>query len=374
MSTMTATRPKSAYFGIDMEGAMTFTGQPLLPQTDGTYRVVGKSIFRAGTFRDSAGEQTTWTIQHLEQMAANFKLLRDKGIFPNVPARKDHSFSIEKVIGYIDEMYVQGDQLLVDFSVASSQDATNLMRGKYRSVSNEVGMYVDNNETPYWPVVMGFAYVDMPAVEGLHSKSEMPVTYFSRNAEQENKNVTTDNDKGVQRASSFRIKGNDTQDHAAVQAYITELEARPGPATFRVRGAETTDVAAVQTHIDALEGFAKETKDGGRKAFVSGLAQAGKIAEPMVESLSALAVSMDDAQFDAFKTSYEAAPAMRLLQEHGQSTNTDGKSPAGGGGDAASEKLILEEQIRMHRDAGMTEDELKNTKAFKRHAQITNQA
>ena len=64
-------------------------------------------VFRAGTFRDSLGLQRTWDPEHLFQMVQNFEALRAKGILPNVPVRVDHSFSADKVIGWITGMRVK---------------------------------------------------------------------------------------------------------------------------------------------------------------------------------------------------------------------------------------------------------------------------
>lgn len=183
--------------------------------------------------------------------------------------------------------------------------------------------------------------------------------------------MTTPSDTGAQRPSAFRIKGVETVDYAAVQAHITELEARPvAPQAFRVNGAETMDFAAVQAHITALEGFATETRDGARTAYVKSLVADGKIIAPLEAMFAKQAISMDDATFAEFKTGYDAAPKLSITADHGTGANAGGNAPAGAGGEKASEKLILEEQLQMHRNAGMSEDEISKTKAFKRLAQI----
>jgi hypothetical protein len=374
MSTAVASRFQGiAYFAAD--AVKTARGHQIDRLEDGTARVRGVEIFKAGTFRDSMGEQNTWTVAHLLMMVNNFNLLKDADIFTDVPVRRDHGYSLANVMGYFESLYVIGDRLLADIHVTEPDQVDKLARTTYRSVSVEVGMYVTNDETPYWPTVMGVAYVDIPAVEGLHSKN-IPVAYFSRTDSTQEKPVTTENDRGAQRPSSFRIKGVETSDHAAVQSHIAELEARPAPAAFRVNGTETMDFTAVQAHITALEGFASETRDNGRKSFVTGLAdgKSPKIAATQVETLTELAIGMSDEQFAKFKASYELAPALSLTANHGSDANKGGDAPAGGNGEKASEKLVLQEQLAMHRNAGMSEDEIQNTKAFKRLAQLNTQA
>jgi hypothetical protein len=372
MSTAFAPQRASAYFGLDTS-VVTWSGHTLEPQQDGSAILKGVEIFKAGTFRDSMGEQNTWTVEHLKMMAANFTLLKNAQIFASPPVRRDHSFSIDKVMGYIDNMYVVGDKLVADFNVGDSQAFSKLQRGVYRSVSAEIGMYVSNNETPYWPVVMGVAYVDIPAVEGLHSK-QIPVAYFSAHSTQETDPVdpTADDKAPKARMTSFRINGIETTDHAAVATYIENLEKRPATvATFRVNGTETSDYAAVQAHIATLEGFARDTKDNGRKSFVAQLVTDNKIAAPMKESMEALAVGMSDEQFAAFQKSYELAPKMSLTANHGMATGTPDK-PAAGTIDPVQDEIdILEAQIQMHRLAGaLSEEQIKNTKAFRRLTEI----
>jgi hypothetical protein len=372
MSTALASRFRgNAYFAADVN--VSVHGHPIERLSDGTAIVKGVEIFRAGTFRDSMGEQGTWTVAHLSMMVNNFDLLMGAGIFTSVPTRRDHSYTIDKVMGYIKSLSVQGDRLVADIHVTEPDQVEKIARTTYRSVSLEVGMYVTNDETPYWPVVMGVAYVDIPAVEGLHSKN-FPVAYFSRTPDtQENKHVSNNNDLGAQRPT-FRIKGVETNDHAAIQAHIADLETRPvAPTSFRVNGADVTDFAAVQAHITTLEGFAAETRDNGRKAFVAGLATGAtaKVAATQVETLTELALGMTDDQFSKFKASYELAPALSITANHGTGANKEGSDPAGGANTTETEKQILKEQIQMHRNAGMSEDEITKTKAHKRLTAIS---
>lgn len=361
MSTATATR-NTQLFGADLQ-TRTFTGHQIDTLANGTKVVRGVEIFRAGTFRDSMGEQKTWTAEHLKLMAQNFKLLRESGIFPDVPVRRDHSWTIDKVMGYFEDVYVKGDKLVADYTVATPEDLQNLVSGKYRSRSLEVGMYTTNDEADYWPVIYGVAYVDIPAVEGLHSK-DLQTSYFSRSNDSQETNVDPTNDKGAARPNTFRINGQETTDAAAVQAYIAQLEARPGLATFKIAGAETTDASAVQAHIDALEAFRSDARDGARKAFVKGLVTDGKIVAPMEETFSKLVTEMSDEQFAAFKAGYDLAPKVSLLGNHGANANHSSQDPAGAG--QPSEELVLEESIRMHREAGMSEEQIQNTKSYKK--------
>ena len=363
-----------AYFASDL-AKKTFGGHSIEHRADGSALVKDIEVFKAGTFRDSMGDQNTWTTAHLMQMVSNFDLLRSEGVFVDVPVRRDHSFSIDKVMGYFEALRVEGDRLLADIVVTEPTNVEKLARGTYRSRSLEVGMYVTNDETPYWPVVWGVAYVDIPAVEGLHNRPANDIAFFSNSTPtEENKPMTTENDKGAPRPATFTIKGVETSDYAAVQAYIGTLELRPeAAAAFRVKGAEVSDFAAVQAHIDTLEGFESETRTAGRTAFVNGLAADGKVAAVQTAPLVELVESMSDEQFTKFKAGYEAAPKLSLLGEHGANSNHTGNNPAGA--KPAGEVEVLEGQVQMHRDAGvLTEDQIKETSSYRTLMQLRNES
>lgn len=376
MSSMIALKEKKTAYYAASTSEFTARGHTVERNADGSGIVRGVDIFRAGTFRDSMGEQNTWTVEHLAQMVSNFSLLTESEIFVDVPVRRDHSFSVDKIMGYFESVRVEGDRLVADLRITEPDSLDKLVRGTFRSVSLEVGMYVTNEEIPYWPVVFGVAYVDISAVEGLHSSSQIPTSYFTSdrsNPIQEENSVSTENsDKGVPRPVNFTIKGVETSDHAAIQAHITELEKRPeAVGKFRVNGAETTDFAAVQAHIDTLETVIEEATLNARRSFVKELVSEGKIVAPQEETLSDLVTGNDftEAQFEKFKASYADAPKQTLFENHGSGDDSE-KDPANKD-DSPSELTIAEETVAMlRRSSAMTEDELQQTKAFKRLTEL----
>lgn len=143
--------------------------------TNGVLHVGALPIFRSGTFRDSMGVQHTWEPEHLEQMVFHYNLLKDRGIFPNVPVRDGHPGIFGNggaVIGYISDIRHDqaAGQIVADVEVTEPDAQGKLERGTFRARSAEIGMYETNDEAVFWPVLMGFAFVDIPAVEGLYSK------------------------------------------------------------------------------------------------------------------------------------------------------------------------------------------------------------
>lgn len=349
-----AKKPRQLFAADANRPNSTFKGHAIEHRDDGTAVVKDVAIFKAGSFRDSWGDQHTWTAEHLQQMVSNFNLLRDSGVFPDVPVRRDHSFTVDKVMGYFESVRTDGVMLYGDLHITEGDSLDKVARGTFRSRSLEVGMYETNDGASYWPVIFGVAYVDIPAVEGLHSK-EIALNYFSYVDPKENtlsgaanQPTTPPDDRGA---------------------------SRPAPVQFRIAGVETSDHAKVQAHIEAiekrneqLEQFAKDQAEAARKAFVSSLVADRKIVAPQEEAMTALVLTMSDEQYDKFKATYAEAPAISLLANHGGSGDPD----AGRGESEKDEAIaVARETVEMHRRAGMTEERIKNTTAYKRLIELT---
>lgn len=321
---------------------------------NGTAMVTGLEVFRAGTFRDSMGDQMTWTEAHLDMMVAHFALLRDNGSFPDVPFRSDHSFSVDKVVGYFEGLARVGDKLTADVLLTEPTAVEKFNRGTYRSRSLEVGMYVTNDEAPYFPVVMGCAFVDIPAVEGLH--------------------------RNGQSVKAFNFSSTSQVPQEAIVPDPVVPAPAPAPHAFRIGDSTVTDYAAVQAHIDsqgrlildlnakvaASDDFAKGVKLLDRKAFVAKLAADNKIGQPQVEGLEALvtAESFDDAAFDAFKKAYENAPVLSILGNHGGGSGDPNTPPSSPASERADRIAVLEGIVAGHRHSQMSEDKIVKTNSY----------
>lgn len=141
----------------------------------------GVAVFRSGTFRDSMGFQHQWEPEHMTQMVDNFSILASRGIITSVPIRSDHvgflDSSLKSVVGYhtgirTEERVntVSGEActyLLADMEIIDPDAIQRIESGLWRNLSSEIGTYLTNAEAEYWPVYMGVAFVDFPAVEGL---------------------------------------------------------------------------------------------------------------------------------------------------------------------------------------------------------------
>jgi hypothetical protein len=387
---------------------------------NGTHLLEGLRIFKAGTFKDSLGYEHTWETTHLEQMAFHFKLLRDGGNFPNVPIRVDHSFSARNVVGYFVDVYRAKDDdtfLAANIEITEPDAYEKWERGTYRSRSLEVGMYETNDGAAYWPVIMGLAFVDIPAVEGLHA-AQRPGLHFSQvlrdeqedNMGNENQGTgtegagtgtgtgdggTTDDQgtgtgtdtgtgtgTGTEGGGTTGDQGTGTEGGGTAAGTGTGTEgagtgggtpaggggtadhgAGGGTLQFRVNGQPTSDFRAVQAHIETLEQFQAETVATGRTDFVAALAGNGRIAATQIDGLNALVQTMTDAQFNAFRDSYKDAPANSLFATHGAQ---GGGTPDGTGNAVAEEIETLEAIVAQHKRANMPQDKIEKTNSFQR--------
>ncbi len=317
-------------------------------------------------------------------MVFNFRMLRERGLFPNVPVRADHSWSVNSLVGYFADLRVENNHLVADLEITEPEALERWNRGTYRARSLEVGMYETNDESVFWPVVMGVAFVDIPAVEGLYRQQASPEAHvFATHMEETlvgTKQPAAPEDPTnptVQPTDPPTQPGTTTEaeskppvvpDPAEGRSEGAETEQARQPVThggrsattFRVAGQPVSDFAAVQAHIDALEHFQRETRDENRRMFVRHLVADHKIAATQGESLTAHALSLDDTQWTAFTAVYENAPSLRLFGEFGNGvTNPSGEPPSN-----ADEAAVLEETVAMHRRSGMTDEQVKQTPSY----------
>lgn len=334
--------------------------------------IKGMKVFRVGTFTDSLGRKATWTAKDLADMVKHFETLRTNGILPNVPVRADHTSTVKDIVGWFAALRVEGDFLVADVEFTEPDALSKYNRGTYRNKSIEIGTYETNDGEKYNPVVLGLAFVDIPAVEGLFRHPSAPQgtpetgDKSPANGEPSNHQGASMTGKNTNQAPAG--DGDNTTpppaQHAAPPAQ---------PFVFRISGGtEVSDFAAVQAHITrietenaALETFRTETIEASRLEFVAGLARDGKITNPQVEQFQALAKDMSAAQFDQFKAGWEAAPKVNVLGTHstGSTGTGDAADPAQ---QTAAEIETLEEIVANHRRRGATQEEIENTASFKR--------
>lgn len=379
MTQATATTPRTVFFVSD-----GFGFQPRVYAKTGsnkrTYADV--PVFRSGSFNDSMGMRNTWTDLHIRQMMDNYSYLKDKNILQSVPARDGHpSFLVSgiqgkgNVVGWHEDVKtkvlkspVDGqeyDYLLVDYTITEDYAQQRIDSGTWRNRSAEIGYYSTNDEAEFYPVYMGFAFVDFPAVEGLNfSMSQGTKLYVMCDGFKEKTSVAENNQTGGTAQLPFPVGG--TPQYGAPQNNGTQ-GGQPG-FQFTVNGQSTTDPSAVQLHINRLEQFAQETREGARKAFVASLVQSNRVPAPQQANFEAFALRLDDESYGLWTQTMSASAPIAGLQP--QSTGTAYSQSTGAPADASQqvpqEVRDAQDIVKMHERNHMPEAQLKSTKSYKR--------
>ena len=348
---------------------------------DASNVVRGIKVFRTGTHTDSLGRKATWTPAQLQQAVDHFNLLKSNGILPNVPVREDHTTTVKDLVGWYVALRVEGEFLVADIEFTEPTALAKYNRGTYRNKSIEIGTYETGDGHKYSPVVLGLAFVDIPAVEGLFRHPSAPQGASgdqSPAAPANHQGATTmgtENDPATPPAATPPAPAAATPPAAAPAAAApapapapepVAAHQRPAVQSFRVNGADVSDFAAVQAHITALETYRTETIESGRVGFVAGLAKDNKITNPQVESFTKLVKTMSDEQFTEFKAGFAAQPASGFLGQHATGPANGDGTPGDPATDRAAEIEILEEIIANHRLRGASQAEIEATASFQK--------
>lgn len=130
--------------------------------------------------------------------------------------------------------------------------------------------------------------------------------------------------------------------------------------------------AAVQAHMTMLETFRTDTLTEGRKTFVENLAKDNKIMAAQVPKLTAYALGLDDAGFEAWKSTYDDVPGLPMLQGSPASETTNNATGLQSqvAEKAATDLDTAKDIVRQHKLSGMPKDKIKNTKSYKTIMQL----
>lgn len=331
-------------------------------------------VFRSGEFSDSMGRRHKWMTTHMRQMVDHYGLLKESGQFADVPIRRGHGSlfgdPIDSLIGYVTNLSMEKrtspvdgkeyDYLLADVEIIDPDAQEKIQSGLWRNLSSEIGLYIDNDEAEYWPVFKGFAYVDIPAVEGL---KEFSKSHTSTRTIIEGETMTTDSKtpvapqvntdhSGKRETFAFTINGEATTDFSKVQNYIKQVEARNTELT---------------TQVTDLSNFKKESITKEREGFIDQLAKDGKLVQTQVEDAKEFAKGMSDEQFEMYKKMNEASAPLPIMQEHGVQGQTPVSSHSNGSGtdEAKAERIEILKEIVYGHSATMTLDALKEMPSYK---------
>lgn len=351
---------------------------------NGTLVVQRVPVFRSGTFRDSMGDQFTYESLHINQMLENYNYLRNNSLFDDVPVRDGHpGFLINgapgsgKVIGWhtsaaIDKLKgphdgEEYDYLLVDFELTDPAAAASYENGTFRNRSAEVGRYRTNAEAEFWPVYMGVAFVDIPAVEGLKFSSSNSAALRGSGAKffvMDDKEKSVGDNPQTSTVANAAAGAQGSGQHSAPAGSNLPF-AVSAPHVFSVNGQQMQDYTAVQNHINVLEKFRADVQEGARKDFVTGLARENKIAATQLEATEKFAIGLTPDQFEAWKGTWTAAPAQPVLGMHGQTVTNPNNQGQQAPDPKAEQYKIWQDTVMQFKMAGMNAEAIKNTSSYK---------
>jgi hypothetical protein len=389
---------------------------------NGNQLLKGLRIFRTGSFKDSRGTRRTWTEDHLDMMVANYYHLASTGIFRDVPTRADHSCSIASVVGYFRDMYRDPEApnfLCADIEFTEADAADKWKRRTFRSRSAEIGQYEDNDGNTFFPTVMGLAFVDIGAVEGLHGTSRDPATTIFHSIVDKEIPMNLEEWLAAGRSEEDWIKAVNyaawvqaaeyaqaLEDHFANAQQLGIDSTRPEPAVhsgpntpnspppapspgptpppalpsaltqqhqrplaeFRVNGQMVSDYAAVQAHVDLLEAFREDTISGVRSEYVSGLVDKNKMPKTRLATELKLVEDMTEAQFALYKQSWDESPEHPQFAQYGSSQEAGTGAP--GSGPAAKPEMdeleTAKSIVAQHQRTGRDAEFIKRTKSYKK--------
>lgn len=336
----------------------------------------GIPVFRSGSFADSRGIRNNWEDLHVRQMVDNLAHLSKKNIIQSVPARDGHpEFLVSgirgkgEVVGWhnkVDHKVMKSPvdgleytYLVVDYEITSPYALERIESGTWRNRSSEIGGYVTNDEAEFWPVYLGFAFVDFGAVEGLNfsmSQGNQSYVIFGENPLRE-KNVSGDN---APQQLLFGISNTQPQQPAAPAGQ---------PFVFSVNGQNVTDAVAVQTYIGQIEAknrqlaaHAAEVANAARKSYVASLVADKKMLASQQVQQELFALSLSDDQFTNWKSGWDAQVPTSVLGNHfSGSVNPDNRAEQ-----TAEATMISDakEIVAMHRSNGMKPEQLRETKSY----------
>lgn len=328
-------------------------------------------LFRSGTFADSMGEVHTFDEFHIQGFVRNFDHLKSNKIFSDVPARRGHRQGgifasgdpIDGVVGYVDSIRTEKrkaphdgneyDYLIGDVTVIEEKAQQNISSGLWRNRSAEIGTYKDNNGAEYAPAFLGFAFVDMAAIEGLNFSQEKTDVLFM---EDTMTGVATPPPVGENKPFMFTCGTNQIFEPEKVQAYIADIEAQFAAAT----AANT----AKDAEIKSLKDFKEDIERTERVEFVNGLVKSNRLLVTQEKDTLELVSNFSNEQFDSWKAIMGTIPENPLLGEHG-SQESKATANSGGSGEYSQEDNDKDTLKRMKR-IGKSEEVLKVTKAYQR--------
>jgi hypothetical protein len=275
-----------------VEGKFYISNLPFeaFEEKDKGFLLKGVEAFKAGTWRG-----TTYTVENLQEMADNFKSLREENLL-EPPMKVDHSESARDQIGWIDNLYVEGDSLLADVLFTEEEAMEKVKRGTWKKVSAEIySNYKEQaNGKTYGMVFRALSIVSIPQLKGIKG------LVLNSEILDENKGGLEMTEEQMKALLDEKLGGLDNKvDFSELSSNLMD-----GFKSFYADEIETYKEEAknAKEHAKAM---AKAVKANKIKDEVKEYAEAGKIVPAQEEALTSLLDSFSEDQEKLFKAFME---------------------------------------------------------------------
>jgi uncharacterized protein YbjQ (UPF0145 family) len=270
-----------------VEGSFYISNLPFeaYEESEKGFLLKGIEAFKAGTWRGR-----TYTVENLEEMAANFKSLRDENLL-EPPMKVDHSESARDQIGWIDNLYVEGDALLADVLFTEKDAMEKVKRGTWKKVSAEIysNYKEEANGRNYGMVFRALSIVSIPQL-----KSIKGIVLNSEFIEDEVKIEMTEEQMKALLDEKLGGLGENKIDFSELSTNLLD-----GFKSFYSEEVETYKEQAKQAKEDAAA-MAKAVKANAIANEVKEYSEAGKIVPAQEEALTELLGSFSEEQKELF--------------------------------------------------------------------------
>lgn len=270
-----------------MEGSYYISNLPFeaYEESEKGFLLKGIEAFRAGTWRGRA-----YTVENLEEMAANFKSLRDENLL-EPPMKVDHSESARDQIGWIENLYVEGDSLLADVLFTEKDAIEKVKRGTWKKVSAEIysNYKEEANGKNYGMVFRALSIVSIPQL-----KSIKGIVLNSESIEDEVNIGMTEEQMKALLDEKLAGLGENKVDFSELSTNLLD-----GFKSFYSDEVQKYKDEAEQAKTDAAE-MAKAVKANAIANEVKEYSEAGKIVPAQEEALTELLGSFSEEQKELF--------------------------------------------------------------------------
>lgn len=279
-----------------MEKFAYLSSLPFEKYDEETGLVRGVEAFKAGTWRGK-----TYTIEHLKQMAENFHKLKEEGLL-EPPMKVDHSESARDLVGWITNLYVEGDSLMADVHFTEQEAIEKVKRGTWKKVSSEIytNYREESNGKDYGMVFRALSIVSIPHLKNIKG--------IVLNAEEEDGMTLEDIKKLLDEKFAGIEQGK--QDFSELTENIMEKFK-----AFYEGEVQKYKEEAEKAKEDAKK-MAEAVKASQIEKEVRAYAEAGKVVPAQEETLKKLLATFSEEQAELFKKFMEDHEAVDVGKQH----------------------------------------------------------